>query len=168
MKVNMDKETADGEMPDPRARANEDGAVRQARDEVTSLAGSADKEHALVRYDKVAITKSARSPSSRQAVIAAVHDANCKRKDADAALDVAESAATTARGIAYTYRIELGRALIEARKLFPISGPKSKGWGELLESEGLPRTTALNYMTLAGYFNRFNIKRIDLNRGWQK
>lgn len=48
-------------------------------------------------------------------------------------------------------RLELGRWLITARKQWPRSGPKAKGWGDLLEQEGIPQQTAWEYMRLAGY-----------------
>jgi hypothetical protein len=46
-------------------------------------------------------------------------------------------------------RVKIGRALLRARKLWPERGPKAKGWGEFLESVGLPQPTAWTYMELA-------------------
>lgn len=47
-------------------------------------------------------------------------------------------------------RLELGRALIEARKAFPSRGPKAKGWGEFLDSIGIPQQRASDWMRYAG------------------
>ena len=122
-----------------------------------------EREEALVGHDSGprvsdvamtcsprAVTTTVRNLSSKEAAVAAVREANSKLRAAEVILEAAESAATTARRVAYRHRVELGCALIEARKLWPASGPKANGWAELLKSEGLPRQTALNYMKLAG------------------
>lgn len=53
-------------------------------------------------------------------------------------------------------RLELGRELVKARKAWPARGPKAKGWGELLEREGIEQQTALNYMRLAGFVDEIS------------
>jgi hypothetical protein len=56
-----------------------------------------------------------------------------------------------AREMTAKRRLELGRWLIAARKQWPRSGPKAKGWGELLEREKISQQVAWNLMSLAGY-----------------
>lgn len=48
-------------------------------------------------------------------------------------------------------RLDKGRLLVEARKSFSRSGPKARGWGELLEKWEIDERTARRYMELAGY-----------------
>lgn len=58
-------------------------------------------------------------------------------------------------------RLELGRALVEARKGWPARGPKAKGWGEFLAAEGIDERTALSWMHLAGHVEDFGINDGD-------
>jgi len=56
-----------------------------------------------------------------------------------------------AREVTARRRLELGRALVEARKAWPARGPKAKGWGELLERMNISQQNAYNWMGLAGF-----------------
>lgn len=49
-------------------------------------------------------------------------------------------------------RLQLGRVLIEARKLWPERGPKAKGWGLFLKARGIKEGTARDAMELASSF----------------
>jgi hypothetical protein len=77
-------------------------------------------------------------------------------RDAHRALVMAEAeerrAATTlqaAQQASARARVALGVALLEARKAWPQRGPRAKGWGEMLASEGIDDATAWRYMRLA-------------------
>lgn len=48
-------------------------------------------------------------------------------------------------------RVAKGKLLREARGAFPKSGPKARGWGELLAKWKTDDATARRYMALAGY-----------------
>lgn len=48
-------------------------------------------------------------------------------------------------------RLEKGRILVTARKMYPARGPKAKGWGDLLRRLRIDEDTALRYMRLAGH-----------------
>lgn len=69
-------------------------------------------------------------------------------KSEDRAL-VARTVADRDKEAARRKRIELGKALIEARKAWPERGPQAKGWGEFLAREGIPLRTAHDYIRLA-------------------
>ena len=47
-------------------------------------------------------------------------------------------------------RLEKGRILVVARKMFPLSGRNARGWGELLKRLRVDDETARRYMALAG------------------
>ena len=49
------------------------------------------------------------------------------------------------------FRLSKGKLLVEARKAFPLSGPKARGWGDLLRLWRVDDATALRYMERAGY-----------------
>lgn len=62
-----------------------------------------------------------------------------------------EHKAATAHERARVVGLTVGRALVEARKAFPRSGPKAAGWGAFLADAGLEERTAQRWMALAGY-----------------
>jgi len=62
----------------------------------------------------------------------------------------AETILGTSRTEALQRRIEVGRLLVIARTAYPAKGPRSKGWGDLLERVGLTQSTAWRYMEFAG------------------
>lgn len=66
-----------------------------------------------------------------------------------------------AREVTARRRLELGRALVEARKAWPARGPKAKGWGEFLERVGIEQDAALRMMHLAGYVEAREVSRTD-------
>lgn len=59
--------------------------------------------------------------------------------------------AEKARAVTQRRRLELGRALAEARKAWPARGPKARAWGEFLERQGIEQSVAYRLMQLAGY-----------------
>lgn len=46
-------------------------------------------------------------------------------------------------------RQELGRRLLEARRRWPRSGPRARGWSEYLERLGIDDSTAYRYISIA-------------------
>lgn len=97
--------------------------------------------------------------SAHDAVLAAVRSTYSALREAEQQLDKAEKRAENARGAAGMRRLELGKALVAARELWPAAkaaqggarGPGGKTWAEYLEAEGLSMSSAWNYMKLAGY-----------------
>lgn len=83
--------------------------------------------------------------------LAAVRAAYSALREADAQLEKLERKTTAARETQNRRRLELGRALVEARSNWPTRGPHAKGWGDFLEAEGIPQRTAYDLMALAGY-----------------
>lgn len=79
------------------------------------------------------------------------HRALVALQDAERREQHAAEQAGRAKESAARRRLELGRALIEARKAWPARGPRAKGWGAFLEDLGIPERTARDYMALAGY-----------------
>lgn len=84
-------------------------------------------------------------------IVNAAGDREAAVCDAIAALQDAEGTETHWRETAQRRRVELGRALLEVRKLWPKAGRNAKGWGELLARVKLEERTAERYMQLAGY-----------------
>jgi hypothetical protein len=70
-------------------------------------------------------------------------------READVLAEKSARQAETARDVAARKRLALGKLLIEARGNWPRSGPRAKGWGELLSRAGLDEATAWRYMKLA-------------------
>lgn len=97
---------------------------------------------AIIRGAKLAAPTIEREPPAIVETLEADHDAAIA--DALRALDVAEDDASRRR-------LELGRALVRARSAWPASGPKARGWGELLERHGISSQRASEWMRLAGY-----------------
>jgi len=60
-----------------------------------------------------------------------------------------EGLAANARETARMRRLEVGRMLLKARGAWPKSGPKAKGWSELLARLKLDDSTAVRYMDAA-------------------
>lgn len=58
---------------------------------------------------------------------------------------------STARETLARRRLELGKLLISARERWPASGPRAKGWGQLLAAAGIDQDVALLAMKYAGY-----------------
>lgn len=89
--------------------------------------------------------------AERERVLADVRAAASALREAEAQeIKAAEKAEKTKR-ITGLRRLELGRALYEARKLWPRSGPKAKGWGDFLDREGFEQSTAWRLMKDAGF-----------------
>lgn len=84
-------------------------------------------------------------------IVNAAGDREAAVCDAIAALQDAEGSETHWRETAHRRRVELGRALLDVRKLWPRAGRNAKGWGELLARVKLEERTAERYMQLAGY-----------------
>lgn len=72
-------------------------------------------------------------------------------REAGRHVDDADRRANTARQVLAQMRLELGRALITARKHWPVSGPRAKGWGDFLKVRALDQDVALDAMKYAGY-----------------
>lgn len=90
--------------------------------------------------------------------IAAVRSCFSALRESETQLDKIGKRFEAAKGAAEMRRIELGRALIAARALWPTvkaaqggaRGPGGKTWTQFLEEEGLNEATAFRYQKLAG------------------
>jgi hypothetical protein len=80
-----------------------------------------------------------------------VRAAHAALRDAEAQERKAEIQVEKSREEAARRRLDLGRALAKARKAWPARGPKAKGWGDFLREQGIPESTAKDYMRLAGF-----------------
>lgn len=83
---------------------------------------------------------------SRIIVASLEEHATVEREIADA-----ERALGTATERRRRLALDIGRALVDARKGFPRSGPNAAGWGRFLAEAGLGERTARRWMDLAGY-----------------
>ena len=92
-----------------------------------------------------------RSVSDASETHRALHAAWVAVQDAERAESRATKAAEEKREAAARARLELGRALMVARKHFPARGPKAKGWGEFCAEQGFTTDKALDWMKLAGF-----------------
>lgn len=72
-------------------------------------------------------------------------------REAERRVKAAEDRVSNARTVLAQHRLELGKALIKARKLWPASGPKAKGWGDFLRARSLGEDSAREAMEYAGY-----------------
>lgn len=88
---------------------------------------------------------------AREQAMAAVRAAASSLREAEVQSAKADKRAEAARGAVSMRRLELGKALIEARKQWPKRGPNAKGWGEHLASEGIEQSTAWRMMRDAGW-----------------
>lgn len=82
---------------------------------------------------------------------AEVRDCCRALEDAEARESSVAKSLETLRDHSYRRRVELGHALIRARKMWPARGPRAKGWGEFLATHKLDDSTARRYMEYAGY-----------------
>jgi hypothetical protein len=80
-----------------------------------------------------------------------IREASAALRAARVAEQGAELRYTTARQHTAQRRLELGRALIAARVLWPRRGPGSGGWTAMLQRVGLDQDVALDAMHYAGY-----------------
>lgn len=88
---------------------------------------------------------------AREHAMAAVRAAASSLREAEVQSAKADKRAEAARGAVSMRRLELGKALIEARKQWPKRGPNAKGWGEHLAREGIEQSTAWRMMRDAGW-----------------
>lgn len=86
-----------------------------------------------------------------QAVLKAVRQTHIQLLDAERAEKADAARAERSRDVAARLRLDMGRALMEARKAWPARGPKAKGWGDFLRDAGIGEDSALRWMALAGY-----------------
>lgn len=82
--------------------------------------------------------------------IKAVRNAAAALQRAERHETEAEARMVDARETAAQRRLELGRALLDARRAWPARGPNARGWGEFLAREGIEERTARRYMEAAG------------------
>jgi len=87
---------------------------------------------------------------------AAVQDAdiNAMARDVHHAwlrVQEAERHETRASETAQRRRVELGEQLLRARRLWPRSGPKAKGWGDFIAKIGIPQPRAWEALKSAGW-----------------
>jgi len=94
--------------------------------------------------DEIAIVENVqvRAAEAFRAAHRALREAETRERRAAETLREAMQASARAR-------VSLGVALLEARKAWPQRGPRAKGWGDLLASEGIDDATAWRYMRLA-------------------
>jgi len=83
--------------------------------------------------------------------LAAVRAAYSALREAEVQLEKFERKAGEARESRDKKRLALGKALSTARPRWPARGPRAKGWGDFLDAEGIPQSTAYELMQLAGY-----------------
>lgn len=88
---------------------------------------------------------------SREQAMAAVRAAASSLREAEVQSAKADKKAEVARGEVSRRRLELGKALIAARKKWPKRGPNARGWGEHLVREGIEQSTAWRMMRDAGW-----------------
>lgn len=86
-----------------------------------------------------------------------VRRANSALREAEIQEERSGKRLESAREMTAKRRLELGRWLITARKQWPARGPAAKGWGELLEQEGIADSTAREYMRTAGYVESISL-----------
>jgi len=96
--------------------------------------------------DEIAIVELDTAPHAAaiQAALAALREARSHEDRASERLETARQA--TARA-----RIDLGRALMAARELWPARGPRAKGWGAFLADQRVDQDVALDAMKYAGF-----------------
>lgn len=85
------------------------------------------------------------------AVLAAVTARYTELREAERAVEKLTAKLEAATSTSGLRRVELGRALLAARKLWPESGrgPRDLTWEAYLDGENISRTTAWRYMQLA-------------------
>jgi len=97
--------------------------------------------------------------TEHEAVLAAVRERYSALREAETQQVKASKRLEAATGAADMRRLELGKALVAARRLWPDAraaqggarGPGGKTWAAYVEGEGIALATAWNYMRLAGY-----------------
>lgn len=95
--------------------------------------------------------KAALVESDVVALAAGLRDAHQAYVAADERVRRTEQSLESFREVVARRRLELGRMLITARERWPASGPRAKGWGDLLERAGIDQDVALTAMKYAGF-----------------
>lgn len=100
---------------------------------------------------------------SEQQVAEVVDSAHSALREAEIQEERSGKRLEAARELTQKRRLELGRALIVARKKWPARGPKARGWGEFLEKRGIAQPTAWQLMELAGYVEEISLQNENGN-----